>query len=182
MADPFRNRIIGHAELPPDEIEGHPLNWREHPDHQAAALRDVMANVGVVDEVIVNKRTGRLVNGHLRVRLAQEAGQAKVPVKYVDLSEDEERVILASFDAIGAMATIDEGALRALLSDAGGDGWHGQLADLIAQTYDLDLEETSPPDDFAAYDEDIEVENECPKCGYRFSGNTLRHVKDKDEA
>ena len=32
------------------------------------------------------------------------------------------------------------------------------------------FKEPEAPESFATYDEDIETEHECPKCGYRFSG------------
>lgn len=66
----------------------------------------VLEEVGWVQEVIVNKRTGLIVDGHLRVELAAERGES-VPLKYVDLSEDEERLILATFDPIGNLAELD---------------------------------------------------------------------------
>jgi hypothetical protein len=31
-------------------------------------------------------------------------------------------------------------------------------------------EESKPPEDFKEYDEDIETEHNCPKCGYKWSG------------
>jgi hypothetical protein len=31
-------------------------------------------------------------------------------------------------------------------------------------------EESKPPEDFKEYDEDIETEHTCPKCGYKWSG------------
>jgi len=33
-----------------------------------------------------------------------------------------------------------------------------------------ELADKTPPDDFAEYDENIDTEHECPKCGYKWSG------------
>ena len=30
-----------------------------------------------------------------------------------------------------------------------------------------------PPDDFKEFDESIEIEHECPRCGYKFSGGKI---------
>jgi hypothetical protein len=38
-------------------------------------MRDVLDRVGWVQSVIVNRKTGRLVDGHLRVQLAVDAGE-----------------------------------------------------------------------------------------------------------
>jgi hypothetical protein len=64
----------------------------------------------------VNRTTGRLLDGHLRVELAIAAGEASVPVTYVELTEEEERLVLASFDPLGAMATADARRLEDLLA------------------------------------------------------------------
>ena len=77
--------------------------------------------VGYVVQVIVKQRTGHLIDGHLRVEEALSHGQPSIPVVYVDLSEDEERLVLASLDPLAAMATTDEAKLRELLVEVSVD-------------------------------------------------------------
>jgi ParB-like chromosome segregation protein Spo0J len=98
----------------PTTLTANPSNWRRHPDHQAAALTDVLDSVGWVAPVIVNVQTGLVVDGHLRVALATERGET-VPVDYVDLTPAEEALVLATFDPISALAESDAEALDALL-------------------------------------------------------------------
>ena len=81
----------------------------------------MLDTVGYVAQVIVNQRTGHLVDGHLRVEEALSHGQPAIPVVYVDLSEDEERLVLASLDPLAAMATTDEAKLRELLAEVSVD-------------------------------------------------------------
>ena len=76
----------------------------------------MLGEVGLVQSVVVNRTTGRLVDGHLRVELAVAQGQPSVPVVYVELSEEEERLVLASLDPIAAMATADRHKLQELLA------------------------------------------------------------------
>jgi DNA modification methylase len=130
----WRNRIVGHGEEDPEQLLANPRNWRIHPKAQQDALAGVLAEVGWVQDVIVNKRTGFVVDGHARVALAISAGE-RVPVVYVDLSEKEEALILATLDPLSAMAATDEdllagligelevsdGAVKALLAELGGD-------------------------------------------------------------
>ena len=113
----WRSRIVEHGEASPDELTANPRNWRVHPKAQQDALAAVLDQVGWVQDVIVNKRTGLLVDGHARLDLARKRGETSVPVVYVDLDEDEERLIIASLDPLSAMATTDAAALRALLAD-----------------------------------------------------------------
>jgi len=103
----WRNRIVGHGEEDPTQLLANPKNWRIHPKAQQDALAGVLAEVGWVQDVIINQRTGFVVDGHARVAMAISAGE-RVPVVYVDLSEEEEAVILATFDPISAMAAKDE--------------------------------------------------------------------------
>lgn len=103
----WNNRIVGYEEVPPTDLMPNPKNWRTHPAHQASALAGVLTEVGVVQNVLVNKRTGRLVDGHLRVALAIKQKQARIPVTYVDLSDEEEALILATIDPIAEQAGVD---------------------------------------------------------------------------
>lgn len=66
----WRNRIVGHADVPPAELVPNPRNWRSHPLEQQRALAGALAEVGWVAEVLVNRTTGHVVDGHLRIELA----------------------------------------------------------------------------------------------------------------
>ncbi len=81
----------------------------------------MLGDRGWVSEVIVNRTTGHVLDGHLRVELALARGEPSVPVTWVEIGEDEEPLILATFDPIGALATIDTAALDALLHEVATD-------------------------------------------------------------
>jgi len=112
----LESRIVGHGEEAPEALIPNPQNWRVHPQAQVEALAGVLDEVGWVQDVIVNRRTGYLVDGHARVAVAAQRGEASVPVKYVDLSEAEERKVLATLDPLAAMAEADRGALDDLIA------------------------------------------------------------------
>ena len=122
----WQNRIVAHEDMPVGELTAHPLNWRKHPKAQASALTGALREVGLVQSVIWNRRTKRLIDGHLRVELAMAAREATLPVTVVDLSEDEERTVLATLDPIGAMAIADKGRLDELLASI-----HAKDAELV---------------------------------------------------
>lgn len=113
----WRNRITGSGQEAPDQLVANPANWRIHPKTQQDALAGALDAVGWVQQVMVNRRTGFVVDGHARVALAISRGEPSVPVLYVDLSPDEEALVLATLDPIGAMAGRDDEKLRALLAD-----------------------------------------------------------------
>ena len=114
---PWRSRITGSSEEAPDQLLANPANWRIHPKAQQDALAGALDQVGWVQQVLVNQRSGFVVDGHARVALALSRGEATVPVLYVDLEPEEEALVLATLDPISAMATRDDEKLRSLLAE-----------------------------------------------------------------
>ncbi len=115
--DVWRNRIVGSGEEAPDQLVANPANWRIHGGAQRNALRGSLDTVGWVQQVMVNRRTGFVIDGHARVEEALSRGEPTVPVLYVDLDPEEEALVLATLDPIGAMADRDEAKLNALLAE-----------------------------------------------------------------
>lgn len=140
------NRIVGHAMVKAKDLKPHPLNPRLHPPAQRAALTRIMQTVGWIDQVIVNKRTGLMLNGHLRREIAA-ASDESVPVTYVDLSSDEETMMLATYDPVGDMAIVDDKQLAELLAQVDiGDNELGALLDsLLKESADAAPREDGPP-------------------------------------
>jgi hypothetical protein len=66
----WQNRIVGHADVAPADLVPNPRNWRTHPADQQRALGGALSEVGWVAEVLVNRTTGNVVDGHLRIELA----------------------------------------------------------------------------------------------------------------
>jgi len=112
----WKNRICGYSEEDPQALLSHPCNFRVHGEAQTAAMEGSLSTVGIVQNVVVSKRTNRILDGHLRVGLAVRDKQPRVPVTWVDLEPHEEDAVLATMDPIGAMAEIDQAKLDELLA------------------------------------------------------------------
>ena len=126
----YRDRIVGLCRLRPDRILANPINWRTHPEEQRAAMRGVLADVGIGDALIavpadeaaqrevqaLKKPVARaewlakfeagtgdvmLLDGHLR---GEEIRDQPIPVLILDLLPAEQAEFLATFDPIGALA------------------------------------------------------------------------------
>jgi len=163
----WKNRIVGEGTEQPDQLMANPSNWRVHPRFQQDALAAVLDKVGWVQEVIVNRTTGHLVDGHLRVTLAMRHEEKEIPVKYVELSEDEEALVLATLDPIAGLAIADDAKLREVMDQVQSDD--AAIQALMAKM--AEDEGIIPPDEFKEYDESIadDVEMiECPECGHIF--------------
>ncbi len=131
----WRSRITRSGVCSPDEVVAHPKNWRLHPQYQQDALEGALGQLGWVQTVLVNERTGHLLDGHLRVELARRKGERAIPVTYVDLSEEEEALVLTTLDPIAALANADAHRLDELLQEVqvSDTTLQEMLADLSAQ-------------------------------------------------
>jgi hypothetical protein len=130
----------------------------------------VLDEVGWVQRVIVNKRTGHVVDGHLRVATAISNDEPTVPVLYVDLTEEEEKKILLTIDPIAGMAAMDDEKFRELVAEvefaseeARASVEHaGAEAGVIPPNF-----QPTSAEDQGRLDQKKPVQ--CPKCGHEFT-------------
>ena len=113
----WQNRITRYGEAAPGELLANEKNWRTHPQAQQDALEGALRTVGVVQNIIVNERSGKLLDGHLRVEMAIRSGQPTVPITFVDLSDEEEALILATIDPVTGLAGTNQELLDSLITD-----------------------------------------------------------------
>lgn len=127
----LKNRIMGHGAEPPDQLLANPANWRVHSQEQMDQLAAVLERVGWVQNVIVNRRTAHMIDGHARVMLALRRNEESVPVTYVDVSPEEERLLLLVLDPLSAMASADAEKVVELREE---------VAPTLPEDCDIDLE------------------------------------------
>jgi hypothetical protein len=111
----IRDRIKELRRVRARDLLPNPLNWRRHPQSQAAALRGLLEQVGYADALLARELPdGRLelVDGHLR---AQTTPDALVPVLILDLTEQEAKLVLLTLDPLASMAEAEAEQIRALL-------------------------------------------------------------------
>lgn len=127
----WKSRVVGRADVDPRKLKDNPLNWRMHPVTQQRTMRDAMETIGVIDDIIVNKRTGHIIDGHGRKELAIANEEPTVGVLYVDLSLAEEKLALAMINPMSELAATDPEKLGALLGEVERHG--GPLDALLAE-------------------------------------------------
>ncbi len=115
-----------------------PANWRTHPEKQLGALKELIHDdeVGWAGALLFNERTGRLVDGHGRLKVVDP--NAYVPVLVGSWSEAAEKKILLTLDPIAAMAAASAEQLRALGEEVNLDpdifaGLQEELDELLAE-------------------------------------------------
>jgi hypothetical protein len=129
----YQNRIVETGVKPASDYLAHPFNYRIHPSEQQAALEGILREGGWIQNVVVSARSGYLIDGHQRVLSALKLGEdTPVPYVAVDLTEDEERLMLTVFDPLAAMAAHDRTQMTALLTQVSSqdDGVKALLARL----------------------------------------------------
>lgn len=95
--------------MSPTELRANPANgWKIHTSQQVTALSAAMARIGWAGACLMNEETGLLVDGHARVEIAIKNKEPRVPVLVGRWSTDDERLILASLDPIGALYVRNE--------------------------------------------------------------------------
>ncbi len=112
----FKNLIVGREDVAPMSLTPHFLNFRSHNLAQRKITTESLNELGFVGDIIANKRTNHILNGHLRQELAIAEDAATIPVTWVDVDEATELKILAFFDRVGEMAEIDPEALNRAVS------------------------------------------------------------------
>lgn len=111
----IRDRIKELRRVRASELREHPQNWRVHTPAQKSAMRGILGEVGIVAAAIAREdEDGNLeiIDGHLRADIAEDE---EIPVLVLDVSEDEARKILLTFDPLSAMAEADAEALDEVL-------------------------------------------------------------------
>lgn len=143
-----------------------PYNPRTISTGQLAALRKSLRAFGAVQAVVVNKRSGRIVGGHQRVKAAEAEGIESLPVAWVDLDEVGERQLNLALNKISGewddealMAAIM--ALRVMEVDLDLTGFTSTELDALTGSVDL-----SVPEKVQGQAHEIVT---CPKCGFQWS-------------
>jgi ParB-like chromosome segregation protein Spo0J len=129
---------------------------------------------GQYKPIVVNRgtHTGRpleVLAGNHTLIASRDLGWERIAGVTVDVDEDQAARIVAADNRTSDLAEYDERLLLELLAelpDLDGTGYDpGDLAEL-----EKTLAELAPPAEFPAFDEDLETEHRCPKCGYEWSG------------
>ncbi len=114
----WRNRIVGSGDEAPDQLLANPANWRTHPSAQRDALRGSPRHrrLGPAGpRQPAHRPRGR--RPRPRRGGAQPAASRACPCCTSSSTPEEEALVLATLDPIGAMAERDDGKLTALLAE-----------------------------------------------------------------
>jgi len=147
----WKNRIVAYSEEAPDQLLAHYANTNSHTNEQRQALKALLEEVGIVQNIIVNDRTQRLIDGHLRVEQAITEEQKTLPVTHIDVSEEEETKIILFLDPIARLAYPNK-----------------ENIELLLETIELDNEPLENLLKDATKPKKEKKPVTCPECGHEF--------------
>lgn len=151
-----------------------PMNARLHPERNIEAIKESLCRHGQRTLLVVNSRTRHVEKGNGTLQSARELGWTRIAAVFVDDGDVEAAAYGLADNRSADHARYDVETVRRLerlISDGGG-GMVGFSTEELAVLRVGDF--TAPPDDFQEVGEDIDTQHRCPRCGYRFSGVTVR--------
>ena len=175
--------------VPVSELIPYPMNTVTHSDFQINNIIGLIKSFGFTNPILIDEENV-IIAGHGRLKAAQKIGLENVPCRrFIGYSRSEARAYrlldnritergrewdsemleleLAEIDLEEFDLSLDDLDFESLLKDDEGLALKDDegLALKGDETYNVE-----PPEDFTEYNEDIETEHECPKCGYKWSG------------
>jgi len=167
----IKNRIIGYSTKPASQFVANPRNPRNHPEAQRRAVAGLLEQVGWVGVVAENVNTGNLVDGHERIWQALDRGDDEpVPFIQLDLTQEEEDLILLTLDYTGELATYDTPVMNDLAEGLNIDELNAKVQEMLS-----DMSDKFKLDDLRIETPELEPEAEsgkkkttCPNCGWEF--------------
>jgi hypothetical protein len=104
----------GFEEVPLQNLKMHPRNVNQG---DFGAIQESIEGNGFFGAITANKRTGHILAGNHRYKVAKEQHAATIPVIWVDVDEQQELRILLADNRTARLGHDDENALAALLSE-----------------------------------------------------------------
>src|SRR5712672_896833 len=156
------NRSFEMTSVPVGTLRLADYNPRRMSEGEMNSLKKSIQRFGFVDPVIVNRRQGKgwkasdrsevIVGGHQRVRAARELGLKTVPVVYVDLQPDDEKLLNLALNKISGEFDLQKLAailrdLRGAQADLDASGFSPRAVSKAIAEAERELLRSLPPDE-----------------------------------
>lgn len=98
----------------------HLKGWKDNPrdnDHVVPALMESIERFGFAAPIVARKEDGMIVAGHTRLKAALELRMTEVPVRWMDLTEAEARMLALADNKLAELAAWDEELLTKAIEE-----------------------------------------------------------------
>lgn len=127
------------AEMMPAEYN--PRKDLQPDDREWEKIEASISAFGMVEPIVFNRRSGRIVGGHQRAKVLAHRGETEVDVSIVDLSDEDEKILCAKLNRVkGYWDTTKLAELLTEIKEATGDlevtGFDDWEYESLTQDYD----------------------------------------------
>ena len=160
-----------------EKLVENPRNDNKHKQEHAELLAKVMKVRGIRHPIIVSKRSGFIVAGHLRLSAAKILGLNEFPIDLQDFeNEADEYAFLTSDNNVARYAEIDQEKFKLNLEELDFNLEEVDFGEFGLLDFEIPNFDPSGEDDQGKLDE-IEMEIlECPSCGEHFEKKQAKVV------
>jgi hypothetical protein len=91
-------------------------SWKHNPRNNEMAVEQVARSIeafGFGAPILARRANGEIIAGHTRLKAAIKMGLPKVPVRYLDVSEDDAHLLAIADNKLGEIADWDDPLLAA---------------------------------------------------------------------
>lgn len=164
---------IEHVQI--DDIQPHPRNPRLHNEENLNAIAASLKEFGQRTPIVVWSKRNLVIKGCGTWQAAKDVlGWRKIDIVRADSLTEKQALAYAIADnKTTDMSEFDYDMVSEIVGDIAKSDVNIESLGFSTLELDVLLEVDSPvdsPDEFASYDDGIEVEHRCPKCGYEWSG------------
>lgn len=166
--------------VPINEVYPYPDNPREIDKSQFEKLKKSLTEFGFVEPLVVNLRQDdsykpeekipTLVGGNMRWRAAKELGLKEVPIVEINLNRNKEAILNIALNRITGKWDISK--LEKLVYDLSSEDLKLDLDLTGLEDWELELYNPGEKGYEPKIDEkeikELETNNKCPKCGYKW--------------
>ena len=144
----------------------HLKGWKDNPrenDHVVPALMESIERFGFAAPIVARKEDGMIVAGHTRLKAALKLRMTEVPVRWMDLTEAEARMLALADNKLAELAAWDEAMLAKVIEELLDEGHDveglGFSEDEIHDIMGFDVESVDDIDEHDTDDLDLMPEN-----------------------
>jgi len=137
-------------------------------DKEYQDIKRSIVEFTLVEPLVINKDM-TVIGGHQRLKVLKDLQYKEVPCIVVDLDKQKEKMLNISLNKISGdwdriklkdiLEELDSGEFDITLT-----GWGEQEIEDLMTEFHVEEEEINEKE----VDENMETENECPKCGYKW--------------
>lgn len=137
--------------------------WTQNPRRNEHAVQKIATSIerfGFTSPIIARKADRKIIAGHTRWKAAKKIGYKMVPVRWIDISEEEAAALNLADNKLGELAFWDEELLSEILNDIN-DALDFDLSDLGFSESELniylDIEDQILEEDEKIFEDDEEA-------------------------